>query len=80
MKQDLTLITIAVSLLYILVISTANITFNVIIKEKIEKLETNYINRFEPLVKDSIKMHQWYENWESTYQEKNNILNNTNYE
>lgn len=41
--------------------------------ERFNNLEQNYINRFEPLIKDSIKMHKWYENWEANYSEKNNL-------
>lgn len=41
--------------------------------KKIDKIKNEYIERNESLIKDSIKMHQWYENWELTYQEKINL-------
>jgi hypothetical protein len=37
---------------------------------RIEQLEKRYIDRLEPLIKDSLKMHQWYHNWEANYDEK----------
>ena len=37
---------------------------------RIERLEKRYIDRLEPLIKDSLKLHQWYHNWEANYDEK----------
>lgn len=65
--------TIIVFLIWVLLISVGDFTLSMVIKDEIKKIKTDVEERMVPLIRDSIKMHQWYENWELTYQEKNQI-------